>query len=152
MWKGGQIQLQGVVPISSEFDILGERMLRPGFLTWGQTFRLPYNSFIKGTIGRFSNNRYGGVVEAKKYFLNGQLEWNGRVGYTGHATYPRVFGLEKAEKGWEYSDINYLDYQVGVNYFWQAFNLNIGVEYGKALLNRNYVRVEVLQQLSLIHI
>jgi hypothetical protein len=113
---------------------------------------LPQNTYVQGAIGYFTSNRYGASIDLNKFFWNGKLLLFGHLGYTGYASYPKKFGREIAESGWEYEDINYTDYKVGINYWLQKFNLNVSLSYGKVLYGRKMLRLDVSQQFNEIDI
>ncbi len=152
LWKGAQLQMELILPISSEFEIPGERFIRPGIFSFSQTVSLPKNTWLQGAVGYFSNNRYGGRLSFAKFWLNGSLSLTGRVGLTGYASYPKKLGLEKAIKGWEYDDPTYLDYNVGVNYWFKQWNTTVRVVYGKALFGKTQLKLTCLQRFQEVDI
>jgi len=146
LWKGAQLQLEGILPLLNEIEIPEEEFARPGILAFHQQVRLPNNFFAGLSVGYFTDKRYGIATELKKFFLNGNLLLKTRIGYTGHASYPRQIGLEPPVKGWEYADLNYVDYTVGASYWLSKWNTRIDVLYGKVLNQKNVLRFEVSQQ------
>ena len=152
LWKGAKIQLETILPISSEFQLPEEHFIRPGILALNQTLRLPSQIWLQGSIGYFSKNRYGGRLSAGKFFWNGAMALTGHIGYTGYAAYPIKFGLEKAVKGWEYADIDYLDYNVGINYWFKQWNTQLRLEYGRELLGKNQLKFTCLQRFNEVDI
>ena len=152
LWKGAQLQMEIILPISSEFDITGEHFIRPGILSFSQTIRLPKQLWLQGAIGYFSKNRYGGRLSTAKFLFNGSLSITGEIGYTGYASYPMKLGVEKAIKGWEYADIDYLDYSVGMAYWFKDWNTQVKLEYAKVLFNKKQVKLSVLQRFNEVDI
>ena len=152
LWKGAQLKSELILPISSEFDIIGERMVRPGIASFTQNIQLPKQFWLQASLGYFTQNRFGGRLSFAKYFFNGSLTLTGQIGYTGYASYPRKFKLETAEKGWEYSTPNYYDYNVGVNFWFDQWNTRIRLEYGRALFNKEQLKFTCLQRFNEIDI
>lgn len=145
LWKGAQVKLQGIFPISNELEIPEEKYARPGMLSFNQQLRLPKNLFLNAGVGYFTENRYGMNLSAKKLLLNGNLALKGSIGYTGYASYKEISAQEFSIKKWQYSDLNYLDYSVGADYWFSKWNLNVGISYGKFLNEKRTVRIEINQ-------
>lgn len=152
LWKGAQLQMEVILPISSEFEIPGEHFIRPGILSFSQLIQLPKQFWLQGTVGYFSKNRYGGRLSTTNFLLNGSLLITGQIGYTGYASYPIKLGLDEAVKGWEYTDVNYIDYSLGLAYWFKDWNTQIKLEYGKALYNREQIKISTMQRFNEIDI
>lgn len=152
LWKGAQVKSEIILPISSEFNIIGEQVIRPGILSFSQTIQLPKQLWLQASLGYFSNNRFGGRLSFSKYLFNGSLALTGRVGYTGYASYPKKKNLDVAVKGWEYSDVDYYDYNIGVNYWFDQWNTQIRLEYGQALFNKEQLKFTCLQRFNEVDI
>ncbi len=152
LWKGAQLKSEIILPISSEFDIIGERVVRPGIVSFSQNIQLPKQLWLQASLGYFSKNRFGGRLSFAKYFFNGSLTLIGQIGYTGYASYPRKINLEEAVKGWEYSTPNYYDYNVGVNYWFNEWNTRVRLEYGRALFNKEQLKFTCLQRFNEVDI
>ncbi len=145
LWKGATVKLQGIFPLSNEIEVPEEKYIRPGILSFNQQIRLPKDIFVNAGIGYFTSNRYGGNLSAKKFFINGNLMLQGSLGYTGNASYPQIIGEDQHLKKWQYSNLNYLDYAVGANYWLAKYNLRIGISYGKFLNEKRAIRAELFQ-------
>jgi len=152
LWKGAQLKTETILPISSEFNIVGEHTVRPGILSFSQNIKLPKHLWLQASLGYFSNNRFGGRLSFAKFLLNGSLTLTGRLGYTGYASYPKKLNLEEAVKGWEYSDINYYDFNVGVNYWFKEWNTQVRLEYGQALFSKEQLKFTCLQRFNEVDI
>ena len=146
LWKGAQLQLEGILPLSNEIEIPEEEFARPGILAFYQQIRLPKNFFAGLSVGYFTDKRYGVATELKKFFFNGNLLLKTRIGYTGHASYPRQVGIDSPVKEWEYATLNYLDYRLGIDYWLSKWNTRVGLSYGKVLHQKRVLHLEVSQQ------
>ena len=152
LWKGAQLKLKFSIPISSEFQIIDEDFTKPNILSFSQSFHLSNNFWIKGTIGYFTQNRYGGEIAFTKFFQNSNFAIRGKAGYTGYASYPIKLGLEEAIRGWEYADINYLDYEIGGVYWFKQWNTQLQLSYAKTLFQKNRLKFTVLQRFNEVDI
>ena len=126
-WKGGMVTAQLVVPVVNQYGYKFDSV-RPGFLTLSQSIRLPYNVFLKGTVGFFNNNRAGADLSAEYHPGSGRFWFDGRVSYTiwgewGKWEYrngamenigPFMFGYSREDSR--------ITGQLGVNYYWKRFN------------------------------
>ena len=149
LWKGAHLTYEFILPISSEFKNVAPQwsVIRPRVVSFTQQFRLRKSIFLNISIGLFSRNTYGISTAIGKYFLEGKLLVHGKMGYTGHASYIRYNRLfDQLSKGWVYTDLNYLDYKVGVNYWFPKWNLQIGLDYGKVLNDRTVWRASFSQK------
>lgn len=146
LWKGAKIYAEGIIPLANEIRIADENYVRPNIFTFQQQIRLPHTVFLKASAGYFQNNRYGGLVEAKKFLLNGNLLLEAKVGYTGYAAFRQYAESSGTVRHWEYAPANYLDYAVGAKYWLSKWNVRMGVAYGKALHHKKYLRVELTQR------
>lgn len=143
LWTGAKIIAQGIIPISTELDFPEEEFNRPGILALSQLIRLSPSSFAALSVGYFSRYRYGTTLEIGKYFFDGRISILGKVGYTGYASYPKRLGYEKPEKGWQASRMNYLDYQMAVQYRIPKWNLTAELEYGRVMFGKEILKVSL---------
>ena len=145
LWKGATVKLQGIFPLSNEIEVPEEKYVRPSILSFNQQVRLSKDIFVNAGIGYFTENRYGANVGVKKFYLNGNLMLKGSLGYTGFAAYPKLVGEDQLLKKWQYSNLNYLDYNIGANYWLSKWNLRFGISYGKFLNEKRAIRAELVQ-------
>ena len=145
LWKGAQIKLQSIFPLSNEIEIPEEKNARIGLLAFNQQVRLPKDIFVNAGLGYFTNNRYGANLSAKRFYLNGNLMFKGAIGYTGFAASSRLVEENQILKTWQYSNLNYLDYSISANYWLSKWNLRFGIAYGKFLNEKRAVRAEFVQ-------
>jgi len=109
--------------------------IRTRVVSFTQQFRLPATTFLTASIGLFSRNRYGISTHLEKYFWKDRLWVTAKAGYTGNASYVRYTGIE-VEKHWQYTKLNYVDYKMGVHYWFPKWNMQVSAEYGKVLFDR----------------
>lgn len=136
-WKGMSFSSQLIFPLLNRLDSTGD-YIRPGLITLNQTIRLPYNTFVSGTIGYFTENRYGVNLELKGFAYNGRLSLGAAIGYTGYASYHK--------NTWYYSTDKILTSAVSLFYRNPQFDLNFGVTYGKFIMQDSGWRLDLSRQ------
>ena len=149
LWKGAHFTYEFILPISNEFKETAPQWgeIRPRVISLSQEIRLPKNTFLNASLGLFSRDRYGGTAAIGKYFWKGRILATARIGYTGHASFVRFDGLfNKINKGWLYTDMDYLDYALSIRTWWPSKNMQLAITYGKVLNNRKQIRVDVRQK------
>ncbi len=133
LWKGASVTAQIIFPLVNDYSI-EEGKIRPGYLTFSQQFKLPYNIFAKATIGNFSMFRGG--VDVKLFRPIGQrIGVYGQISYTAYSL--PMFG------DWYYNDFDRLTWKVGANYFVKPWNLMFNFNVAKYLANDISVRGEI---------
>ncbi|MEM6319613.1 MAG: hypothetical protein AAF960_18210 [Bacteroidota bacterium] len=146
LWKGAHFTYEMILPISNEFQTAPHwSEVRPRVVSLTQQFRLPATTFLNISAGLFSRNRYGVSTQFSKYFLDSRIRLSGKIGYTGHASYVRYNGIE-VDKNWVYTDLDYIDYKIGMHYWLPKFNTQIGVEYGKVLNEERTIFFRCMQK------
>lgn len=138
LWKGGRFSVQTSLPIWNEFENSEESFWRPSIIQLEQRFRLPFQIFASFSGGYFTKKRYGGVIELGKYFCNGNILLRGKLGYTGYANYEK-----EPERIWKIGRLDYLDYKLGLDYYFPKWNVVASVEYAKTLFDQNMLRGSV---------
>ncbi len=149
LWKGAHFTYEFILPISNEFKEAAPQWgeIRPRIISLNQEIRLPKNTFFNASIGLFSRDRYGGTIAIGKYFWKGRILTTAKLGYTGHASYVRFDGLfNEINKGWLYTDLDYLDYAFSIRTWWPSKNIQLALTYGKVLNNRKQIRVDIRQK------
>lgn len=137
LWKGMSFSSQIVFPLHNELDSIGD-YVRPGLVTVNQLIRLPFNSFASGTLGYFSDKRYGADLEIKNYLLNGKVSLGFNFGYTGMAFY---------QKGiWHYSNETTVTSLASASYRYAPLDLSLKISYGRYLQKDKGVRLEINRQ------
>jgi hypothetical protein len=136
-WKGLSLAAQWIFPLQNELGYEGDHD-RPGFLTLNQTVRLASRTFVSGTIGYFSEHRYGGDLEIRKYWKNGRWAADFNVGMTGFAAW--------AENGWIYSDLADWTCFLSGEYRFPELDLTLKAGVGKFLYQDNGWRFDACRQ------
>jgi len=148
LWKGAKLSTGVILPISNEFQIEEEDLIRPELIVFSQYLRLPGNTYAGLSAGYFTKYRYGTQVEVGKFFLNNNLLIKGKIGYTGYASYPKRLFLDRPEKGWQRANLDYIDYQIGMDYRVSKWDLVAGIEYGKGLFDKRYIQANLSRQIK----
>jgi len=143
LWKGMLLSAQLIIPLQNKLGKEGDYW-RPGLFGINQTFRLPGNSFVSGTIGYFTRHRYGTDLNIKKYFANGRWSIGANIGYTGYASYLK--GI------WYYSEMGLLTGFFNVEYRFSQYDLSLGTTYGKFLFGDKGWRLDILRQFGEVEI
>ncbi len=137
LWRGMRVAVQLIFPLQNELDEGGD-YVRPGLLTLSQYFRLPGSTFVVGSVGYFTQDRYGIDVQARKYFANGLWAMGGNVGYTGRAS--RVDG------GWEYEAPDLVTFFGDAEYWFAPFDVRLSAAAGRFVFEDWGIRVDVLRR------
>ncbi|MCK5824932.1 MAG: YjbH domain-containing protein [Ichthyobacteriaceae bacterium] len=132
-WKGMMLTGQVILPIYVD-DTYEEDYVRPGFLTLSQNFRLPSNWYGNITAGNFSNNRYGVDFTLNKP-INKNFSFIINTGITGKSFYD-------SDK-WQTGDLNYLTWNVVMQYYYSRFDLQFDLGYHRFLNNDDGVRFDL---------
>jgi len=83
LWKGASVTAQVIFPVVNDYST-EEGKIRPGYLTFSQQFRLPYNVFAKATVGNFSMFR-GGVDFKLFRPIGKRIGVYGQISYTAYS-------------------------------------------------------------------
>lgn len=142
-WKGSTFLYELTIPIHNDFGSR-EDSVRTSFVAFNQTFRFSNTFFLSASVGYFTQNRYGFDLEAKNYFMKGNMSLGFNLGYTGYASFSgtKLF----------YSDLYlwtgsmYLDYRI------PEYDLTLGVMIGKYLMSDNTFRVDINREFGEIQI
>lgn len=128
LWRGSKVTAQVIFPIVNDYGPR-YRQIRPGFVTLEQTVRLPYRTFLTGTVGFFSAFRWGGALAAKHVLKDDRFWFDAKVAYTGKG-YFEDWAFYHGTK-WT------LTGQVGANFYWQKYNTQFNVR-GERFLAEDY--------------
>ena len=133
-WKGMKLTGQVIFPVYNEY---GKRysQIREGYITLSQTFRLPYNIFLKGIIGTFNNRRWGVDLSAKHYLLaDNRFSIEAETGYTGASRFENF--------AWHVSPLKRWTWTLGGNFYWPKYNTSFSLKMEQYLLGEKGVRVD----------
>ena len=111
LWPGAQFTYQLVIPVFSDFFGASTKKVHPGFITFSQRFRDPchLNILVKFSVGNFSTNRFGAVLEAAYWFPNERFWVNTQLGVIAPA---RFNGFR-----WQWVDAPFFAWNVAGNYY-----------------------------------
>ena len=146
LWPGSRLRFQAILPVSNEFQVPEDKMIRPGLMTFNQVVKLPAQSYASFTAGYFTNYNYGISLQVGKFFGRGNLFLQARLGYTGYASFPRRIGYDQPQRGWQFSDIDYLDYSGSLSYRHPGLDLILKLEFGRFLLSKEMLRFSATRQ------
>lgn len=136
LWRGMIFSGQIIFPIKNDY---GERykQIRPGFLTFSQTIRLPQRVFVTASAGTFNNFRWGVDVRAKHFFKDERFSIETRLGYTGKGYFDR----------WAYSHGTEwcLTGSVGGGFYWSKYNTQFKIKTERYLQGEYGVRGSMMR-------
>lgn len=131
LWRGMKFTGQIIFPLATHFLYGSESYLvRMGFLTIAQEFRLPGAVLGRGVVGNFNNNRYGADISLTKYLFGGRAYLKVNGGYTGLYQYQDA-------TGWYRDDMKTLTGFLKGGYFYKRLNLQFDGSAGR-YLNGDY--------------
>lgn len=143
LWKGMTGLFEVTFPIHNDFTP-SEDSIRASRMVLNQIVRLGNSTFISGSIGYFTLNRYGFDFESRTYWLNGDLALGLNIGYTGYAFF--------AGKNLYYSDLYQWTGSVEVDYRIQEYDLTIALTAGKFLASDNTIRFDIYRDFGEIQV
>ncbi len=143
LWKGMTGLFEVTFPLHNDFTP-SEDSIRMSRMVLNQTHRLGNSTFISGSIGYFTLNRYGFDLETRTYWLNGDLSLGLNIGYTGYAFF--------AGKKLYYSDLYQWTGSVGIDYRITKYDLSLAVTAGKFLLFDNTIRFDIYRDFGEIQV
>lgn len=113
-WKGNKVVAQVIFPIHNELGHEGD-YIRPGYLTLTQEFRPAPRTWMKLSVGNFSNNRYGTDARLNHAFTNENWNLDMKAGYTGYSYF--------YEQKWEHGSINSFTWSAAISWLYPKWNL-----------------------------
>lgn len=134
LWKGMSAQYEMTIPLHNDL-LPREDTVRTSLAVFNQSFRFTNSFIVSASLGYFTQNRYGLDLDARNYFLNGDLSVALNIGYTGYASFS---GLRLY-----YSDLYLWTGSCGIEYRIQKYDLTLGITAGKFLLGDNTIRVDI---------
>ncbi len=129
LWRGMSFSSMFVVPLYNELEKEDDKF-RPYILKLSQIIPLPYKSYLSGTIGYFTKDRYGIDFEFRKYLFNDRLYLDLNVGYTGpslHNTWD-----------FEYNPPDLLTSRISASYWITKYNMETRATYGGFLYDTGW--------------
>ncbi len=137
LWKGMKLTGQVIFPIYNEY---GQRykQIREGYITLSQTFRLPYNIFLKGIIGTFNNRRWGMDLSVKHYLLaDNRFSIEAETGYTGNSYFENF--------AWHVSPLKRWTWTLGTSFYWPKYNTSFSLKVEQYLLGEKGIRLDMMR-------
>lgn len=133
LWKGMLISGQLILPVINNID-LEEKVIRPGFITASQNFRLHGNWFGRTTIGNFNAGRYGADIHIKHPFGDSNWSMAVQTGFTGSSRF---------DNGqWISSKLNSFTWFTSLGYYYPKYDLQMDLTYGRFLNHDRAVRAD----------
>ena len=134
LWKGAKLNAQVIIPIYNEYgSAYGQ--VRQGYVGLTQQVRLPWNTFLTAAVGSFTNNRWGGDLNAIHYFKDERFSVEGRIGYTGASRFRNW--------RWKVSPLKRLTWTLGGGFYWPKYNTQFKAKVEQYLLGEKGVRFEM---------
>ena len=134
LWKGAKLNAQVIIPIYNEYgSAYGQ--VRQGYVGLTQQVRLPWNTFLTAAVGSFTNNRWGGDLNAIHYFKDERFSVEGHIGYTGASRFRNW--------RWKVSPLKRLTWTLGGGFYWPKYNTQFKAKVEQYLLGEKGVRFEM---------
>lgn len=146
LWKGSKVSAQMIVPVLNQYGYKYE-YVRPGFVTLSQSVRLPYNTFLTGTIGIFNSNRWGADLKVEHFFKNERFSVDGRFSYTGWGEWGEYM-LGDMVNAFKYGyDKNSMVFtgSVGGSYYIPKYDMQLSLHGERYLLGEYGVRFDMIR-------
>lgn len=146
LWKGSKLSAQLVVPVLNQYGYKYDDV-RPGMITLSQSVRLPYNTFLTGTVGLFNNNRWGGDIEVEHFFKDERFSIDGRFSYTGWGEWG-VFELGHNKNPFKFGyDVNSMRFtgSIGGSLYIPKYNLQLSAHGERYLLGEYGIRGDMIR-------
>lgn len=134
-WPGMKLTAQVIIPIYNDGYGTLYDVVHPGFLTFSQSFRLPYNIKGKMTIGYFSSDRFGADLMLFHPFKDERFSMEGRIGITGIG-YWNGFKLH-------YDRDMCLTWTLGTNFYWPKYNTMFSLKGEQYILQEKGIKFEM---------
>ncbi|MBQ7772878.1 MAG: hypothetical protein IJ383_02235 [Bacteroidales bacterium] len=146
LWRGSKLSAQLVIPILNQYGYLYDEV-RPGMITLSQTVRLPYNTFLTGTVGIFSNERWGADMKVEHFFKNERFSVDARVSYTGWGRWgewERGKSINAFRFGYDKHNMIFTG-SIGGSYYIPKYNLQFSLHGEKYLLEELGIRFDMIR-------
>lgn len=146
LWKGSKFTAQLIIPVYNNYGYK-YGSVRPGNISLSQTFRLPYNIFLTGTVGFFNNNRWGVDMDADYHFKNERFYLDARLSYTGYGEwgeYKNGVNIHPFKYGCTTKDMRFT-FSIGGGYYWAKFNTQVALHAERYLLGEYGGRLDIIR-------
>ena len=146
LWKGSKVSAQMIVPVLNQYGYKYE-YVRPGFVTLSQSVRLPYNTFLTGTVGVFNSNRWGADLKLEHFFKNERFSVDGRFSYTGWGEWGKyVLGdmVNAFVYGYDKNSMLFTG-SIGGSYYIPKYDMQLSLHGEKYLLGEYGLRFDMIR-------
>lgn len=137
LWPGMKFTGQVILPIYNDGYSIYQDHVHPGFITFSQRFRLPFNIRAKATVGYFNADRYGMDLMLFYPFKDERFSLEGRVGAVGIG-YWDDFKLH-------YDKDLELTWTIGTSFYWPRYNTQFSLKGEQYLMGEKGVKFEMIR-------
>lgn len=137
LWQGMKLSGQVIVPVYNDGYGRNNDVVKPGFITLSQRFRLPFNIKGKGTIGIFNNNRYGiDLMLFRPFSFDERFSLEGRIGITAIHYWDKFH--------WHYTRYSSkTTWSLGANFYWPQYNTEFSLKAEEYLFGEKGIKFEM---------
>ena len=125
LWPGANFSGRLVIPLHDEIGVYSNEV-RPCRAVLSQSVRIPMQGFLLAHAGLFEPDRWGVSTEVGYHLFERRVALGMTVDYTGFLLYQH--------RRWRYSRIGRLTARACFSYYLDAYDIEIGLGYGKFLL------------------
>lgn len=135
LWKGASFTAQVVLPIAQNLG--GEsKLVRPGVIALAQDFDLGAGIKAKLSVGNFTTDRMGGVLDMSWRSKNGRFTLSANGGMT-------VQSLMTDSVGWRISDKKRMTGSLAASYYVAPFQTMLKLSVNKHIYGDNSIRADM---------
>ena len=137
LWKGMKLTAQMVIPIYNDGYGPWAGKIHPGMVTLSQSFRLPYRTFARASIGLFNADRYGVDLAVTHHLKDERFSLEGRIGCTGTGSW------QKFE--YHYGTHQRVTWSLGGSFYWPKYNTQVSLKAEQYLLGEIGGRIDLIR-------
>ncbi|NWJ53245.1 MAG: YjbH domain-containing protein, partial [Bacteroidetes bacterium] len=136
LWRGMKFTGQVIFPVVNDYRF-GEvgTLIRAGFVTLAQEFRLPGTIQGRAVVGKFNADRYGADMTLTKFLFGGVSYLSANAGYTGMYRY--------VSSNWYRDDLSTLTWFLKSGYFYKPYDMQLDITAGRYLMGDYGLRGDV---------
>lgn len=143
LWKGMLLEGQLIFPVYNDFDLEG-KVVRPGFFTVSQNFRLLNTWFGRAAVGNFNANSYGADLNMKHPLLNDNWSVGFQAGLTGSSIFTN--GM------WVRSHLNRFTWMSTIGYYYPKYDVQVDLAFGRFINKDHGFRVDCTRHFGSVSI
>ena len=136
-WNGMKLTAQMVFPIYNDGYGPWAGKIHPGMVTLSQSFRLPYRTFARASIGLFNADRYGVDLAVTHHLKDERFSLEGRIGCTGTGSW------QKFE--YHYGTHQRVTWSLGGSFYWPKYNTQVSLKAEQYLLGEIGGRIDLIR-------